>query len=108
MIANGLRNPRSEVWNLEVDRQVTREFFVRVAYHRNFFLDPIAYGSKGNLSLSDRGGDSHKEFQITGGYRIRRSTLNASSAGSRAYRDFELSEMFRQSQLITLLASSRC
>lgn len=67
MIANGLRNPRSEVWNLEVDRQATRDFFVHVGYYLNFFLDSIAYGSKGNLPLSDRGGDSHKESQISGG-----------------------------------------
>jgi hypothetical protein len=58
-----LRNPRSEVWNLEVDRQVTSDFLIRLAYQqrntvREFFLDPIANGSTGNLSLSDRGSDS--------------------------------------------------
>ncbi len=92
VISNGLRNPRSEVWNLEVDRQVTSEFLVRVAYQQRntvheFFLDPIAYGSTGNLSLSDRGSDIYKEFQITGRYRIHRSTLNASYVRSRAFGD---------------------
>jgi hypothetical protein len=92
VIANGLRNPRSEVWNLEVDRQVTSDFLVRVGYQqrntvREFFLDPIAYGPTGNLSLSDRGSDFYKEFQITGRYRIHRSTLNASYVHSRAYGD---------------------
>jgi hypothetical protein len=92
VISNGLRNPRSEVWNLEVDRQVTSDFLFRVAYQQRntvheFFLDPIAYGPTGNLSLSDRGSDFYKEFQITGRYRIHSSTLNASYVRSRAYGD---------------------
>jgi hypothetical protein len=92
VISSGLRNPRSEVWNLEVDRQVTSDFLVRVAYQQRntvheFFLDPIAYGATGNLSLSDRGSDFYKEFQITGRYRIHHSILNASYVRSRAYGD---------------------
>ena len=92
IISNGVRNPRSEVWNLEVDRQVTSDFLVRVAYQQRntvheFFLDPIAYGPTGNLALSDRGSDFYKEFQITGRYRIHHSTLNASYVRSRAYGD---------------------
>ncbi len=102
VITNGLRNPRSEVWNLEVDRHVTSDFLVRVAYQQRntmheFFLDLIAYGRTengptgngptGNLSLSDRGSDFYKEFQITGRYRIHHSTLNASYVRSRAYGD---------------------
>jgi hypothetical protein len=92
VIAHGLRNPRSEVWNLEVDRQVTRDFLVRVGYQqrntvREFFLDPIAHGPTGNLSLSDRGSDFYKEFQITGRYRVHSSTLNASYVRSRAWGD---------------------
>jgi len=92
VISSGLRNPRSEVWNLEVDRRVTSDFLVRVAYQQRntvheFFLDPIAYGPTGNLSLSDRGSDFYKEFQITGRYRVHHSTLNASYVRSRAYGD---------------------
>ena len=92
VIANGLRNPRSEVWNLEVDRQVTSDFLVRVGYQQRntvqeFFLNPIAHGPTGSLSLSDRGSDFYKEFQISGRYRIHRSTLNASYVRSRAYGD---------------------
>jgi hypothetical protein len=91
-ISNGLRDPRSEVWNLEVDRQVSSDFLLRVAYQQRntvheFFLNPIAYGSTGNLSLSDRGSDFYKEFQVTGRYRIHGSTLNASYVRSRAYGD---------------------
>jgi hypothetical protein len=89
VITHGLQNPRSEVWNLEVDRQVTSDLLIRLAYQqrntvREFFLDPIADGPRGNLSLSDRGSDFYQEFQITGRYRIRRSTLNASYVRSRA------------------------
>jgi hypothetical protein len=92
VISSGLRNPRSEVWNLEVDRRVTSDFLVRVAYQQRntvheFFLDPIAYGPTGNLSLSDHGSDFYKEFQITGRYRVHHSTLNASYVRSRAYGD---------------------
>jgi hypothetical protein len=92
VISNGLRNPRSEVWNLEVDRTVTSDLLVRVGYQQRntvheFFLNPIAYGSTGDLSLSDRGSDFYKEFQITGRYRIHRSTLNASYVRSRAFGD---------------------
>jgi hypothetical protein len=92
VISNGLRDPRSEVWNLEVDRQVTSDFLLRVAYQQRntvheFFLNPVAYGPTGNLSLSDRGSDFYKEFQVTGRYRIHGSTLNASYVRSRAYGD---------------------
>jgi outer membrane receptor protein involved in Fe transport len=92
VIANGLRNPRSEAWNLEVDRQVTNDLLVRVGYQqrntvRDFFLDPLASGPTGSLSLSGRGSDFYKEFQITGRYRIHHSTVNASYVRSRAYGD---------------------
>jgi hypothetical protein len=89
VITNGLRNPRSEVWNLEVDREVTSDFLLRVGYQQRntvheFFLDPVTDGAAGDLSLSDRGSDFYKELQITGRYRIHRSTLNASYVRSQA------------------------
>ena len=92
VIPDGLRNPRSEVWNLEVDREVTSNFLVRVGYQQRntvheYFLNPITFGSTGDLALSDRGSDSYKEFQITGRYRIHHSTLNASYVRSRAFGD---------------------
>jgi len=92
VISNGLRNPRSEVWSLEVDRQVTSDFLLRFGYQqrntvREFFLNPTSYGPSGILSLSNRGSDFYKEFQVTGRYRIRGSTLNASYVHSRAYGD---------------------
>jgi outer membrane receptor for ferrienterochelin and colicin len=69
-ITNGIRIPRSQVWNVEVDRQVSSDFLLRVAYQqrntvREFFLNPIA--SAGILSLSNDGSDFYKEFQVTDG-----------------------------------------
>jgi hypothetical protein len=92
IIPNQLRNPRSEVWNLEVDRQVTSDFLVRVAYQQrntvhDFYLNPFGSGPNGVLALSGRGSDIYKELQITARYRIHRSTLNASYVRSHAYGD---------------------
>jgi outer membrane receptor protein involved in Fe transport len=90
VISSGLRNPRSDVWNLEVDRQVTNSLLLRVGYQqrntvRTYFLDPIESG--GVLALSSRGSSLYKELQITGRYQIRRSTINASYTRSKAYGD---------------------
>lgn len=92
VISDGLRNPRSEVWNIEVDRQVTSDFLVRVAYQQRntvyeSFLNPVSAGATGILALSDLGSDIYKEFQVTGRYRVHRSTLSASYVRSRAYGD---------------------
>jgi len=92
VISNGLRNPRSEVWNVEVDRQVTSDFLLRVGYQQrhtvhDYYLDPMTSGASGTLGLSDRGSDIYKEFQVTGRYRIHGSTLNASYVHSQAYGD---------------------
>lgn len=92
VFSDGLRNPRNEVWNLEVDRQVTSDFLVRVAYQQhntvhNFYLTPMASRSTGILALSDLGSDFYKELQVTGRYTIHGSTLNASYVHSRAYGD---------------------
>jgi len=92
VISNGLENPRSEVWNLELDRELTSNFLVRAGYQQRntvhaYYVNPIASGSTGSLSLSNRGNDIYKEFQLTGQYRIHHSTLNASYVHSRAYGD---------------------
>jgi len=92
VISDGLRNPRSEVWNLEVDREVTSAFLLRVAYQQrntvhDSYLNPVVSGASGILALSSLGSDFYKEFQVTGRYRVHRSTLNASYVRSRAYGD---------------------
>ena len=89
-IPSGLRNPRSEVRNLEFDRQLTANFLLRVGYQQRntlhtYFVNPIE--SEGLLSLSSRGSNLYKEFQITGRYQIHHSTINASYTRSKAYGD---------------------
>jgi TonB dependent receptor-like, beta-barrel len=90
VISSGLRSPRSEVWNLEVDRQVTSNFLLRVGYQqrntvRSYFVNPIE--SARTLSLSSRGSNLYKEFQVSGRYQIHHSTINASYTRSKAYGD---------------------
>jgi len=90
VISDGLRTPRSTVWNLEVDRQVTNNFLVRVGYQqrntvRSYFVNPIE--SDGVLSLSSRGSNLYKEFQVAGRYQLHHSTINASYTRSKAYGD---------------------
>lgn len=92
VIPNGLQNPRSEVWNLELDREVVHNLLVRVGYQQRntvheFVLTPVAFGTTGILSLSNRGSDFYREFQVTGRYQIGRSTLNASYTRSKAFGD---------------------
>ncbi len=113
VISNGLQNPRSEVWNVELNREVTSDFLVRVGYqHRNtvhgYFVNPIASGSTGSLSLSDRGSDIYKEFQVTALYRINRSTLNASYVHSRAYGDLnDFNQFFGNDPLAVIQPNQR-
>jgi len=92
VICDGLRNPRSEDWNLELDRQVTSDFLLRAAYQQRdsvheYYLNPVSEGSTGSLLLSDDGSDLYKELQVTGRYRFHHSTLNASYVHSRAFGD---------------------
>ncbi|RZU35547.1 carboxypeptidase regulatory-like domain-containing protein [Edaphobacter modestus] len=113
IIPNGLQNPRSEVWNIELDRQVTSDFLVRVGYQQRntvhgYFVNPIASGSTGSLSLSNRGRDIYKEFQVTALYRIHRSTLNASYVHSRAYGDLnDFNQFFGNDPLAVIQPNQR-
>jgi TonB dependent receptor len=92
VISNGLQNPRSAVWNLEVDREVIHNLLVRAGYQQRntvheFVLTPVAFGSTGILSLSNSGNDFYRELQVAGRYQIRHSTLNASYIRSKAFGD---------------------
>ncbi len=92
VIPNGLQNPRSEVWNLEVDREVIRNLLVRVGYQQRntvheFVLTPVASGPVGILSLTNSGREFYRELQVTGRYQIGHSTLNASYVHSKAFGD---------------------
>jgi hypothetical protein len=91
-ITSSLHDPRSEAWNLELDRQVTSNFLLRASYQqrntvRDFVLTPTASSETGVLSLANSGRQFYREFQLTGRYRISRGTLNASYTRSRAYGD---------------------
>jgi hypothetical protein len=92
VVTGGLRNPRSETWNVEVDRQVRENLLVRVAYQqRNTFDDlvvnPETIAGDSLLSLASSGRDFYREFQLTGQYKIHRQTLNASYVRSKAAGD---------------------
>ncbi len=96
-ISGGLRNPRSELWNLEADRQVTSNFLLRVGYQQRnsvhaYFVNPIE--AAGVLSLSSDGRSLYKELQITGRYQIHHSTINASYTRSKAYGDLNDFDQF--------------
>jgi len=92
VITGGLKNPRSETWNVELDRQVMEKLLVRVAYQQrntvyDLVLNPEATASGNLLSLANSGRDFYREFQITGRYQIGRHTLNASYVRSKATGD---------------------
>jgi len=89
VITGGLKNPRSETWNVEVDRQVLENLLVRVAYQQRNTVDDLVVGPETTpeaslLSLASRGRDFYREFQLAGRYQIHRQTLNASYVRSRA------------------------
>ena len=87
-IPAGLRNPRSVGWNVELDRQLTSALVVRAGFQerntaRDFVLDPQA--NLGLMSLSNTGRSFYREFQLTGQYKVKRGTLNASYVRSKAF-----------------------
>jgi hypothetical protein len=92
VIAGQIRNPRSEAWNVELDRQVLDNLLVRVAYQQrntvhSIILTPLITADANLLSVANRGRDFYREFQITGRYQIRQHTLNASYVRSKATGD---------------------
>jgi len=89
---NGLQNPRSEVWNFELNREVIHNLLLRVGYQQRntvheFALTPVTFGPTGALSLTNTGSDFYREFQVTGRYQTGQSTLNASYVHSKAFGD---------------------
>jgi hypothetical protein len=93
--------PRSVNWNLEVDRELSKNLLVRVGYQqresrREFIINPII-GATGDSSLllSNGGRSRYREFQITSRYRFgRRNEVFASyvrSASTGDLNDFNAS-----------------
>jgi len=102
VIAGQIRNPRSEAWNVELDRQVLDNLLVRVAYQQrntvhSIILTPLITADANLLSVANRGRDFYREFQITGRYQIRQHTLNASYVRSKATGDLnDFNQFLRQ------------
>jgi len=92
-ILGSLRNPRSTAWNLALSQKVSSSLLLQVAYEqRNTakdFVVSTADGPAGTglVTLSNNGGQSYKELQVTGRYQFRKHFINASYVRSRAYGD---------------------
>jgi len=91
-IVGSLENPRSTAWSVELERQVTTQLAVRVAYEnrntaRDLVVSSTSASGSGVISLSNTGSNSYREFQVTGRYQLSRMTLNGSYVRSRAYGD---------------------
>jgi hypothetical protein len=89
-ITGSLQNPRSTTWNVEAERQVTSALALRVGYEnrvtaRDFVLSPVTDGQSAVTALSNTGGDTYREFQVTGRYQLERFAVNGSYVRSRAY-----------------------
>jgi len=113
VITGGLKNPRSETWNVEVDRQVLENLLVRVAYQQRNTVDGLVVNPETTdgdslLSLASRGRDFYREFQLTGQYKIHRQTLNASYVRSKATGDLnEFNQFFGSDPQAVIQPNSR-
>ena len=112
-ITGSLRNPRSTTWNAELDRQVTENLLVRVAYQQrntvhDLVLSPLTAANGSTLSLANSGRDFYREFQITGRYKIHRQTLNASFVRSKATGDLnDFNQFFGNNPQAVIQANAR-
>jgi hypothetical protein len=112
-ITGGLKNPRSETWNVEVDRQVLQNLLVRVAYQQRNTVDDLAVNPETSaggslLSLASRGRDFYREFQLTARYQIHRQTLNASYVRSKATGDLnDFNQFFGNDPQAVIQSNSR-
>jgi carboxypeptidase family protein len=99
-LAGPIRNPRSTAWNLELDREVTRNLLLRFAYEQrhttdDFVVSPVTHGTTGAIELSNAGSSSYREFQWTARYKLRENVFNASYVRSRAFGDLnDLNQYF--------------
>src|SRR6266849_3355097 len=113
VINGALQNPRSETWNVEVDRQVMDRLLVRVAYQQrntvhDLVAEPITNSNGSFLSLANRGRDFYREFQITGRYQVGRHTLNASYVRSKATGDLnDFNQFFGNNPQPVIQANAR-
>jgi TonB dependent receptor/Carboxypeptidase regulatory-like domain len=112
-ITGSLRNPRSEVWNAEIDRQVLDTLIIRVAFQQrntvdNLVLSPITQLAAATLALASRGREFYREFQITGRYQVHHSTINTSYVRSRSFGDLnDFTQFFGNDPLAVIQANQR-
>ena len=112
-ITAGIKNPKSETWNVELDRQVSNGLLVRVAYQQrntvgDVVLNPVTNANGGLLSLASDGRDLYREFQITGLYQIHHNTLNASYVRSKATGDLnDFNQFFGNDPQAVIRADAR-
>ena len=75
-----IRNAKSFGWNLQMDREIINDLFLRTGYqHRrtdhNFLINPVVALNAGNedgvLRLNNEGRDTYREFQFSLRYRLR-------------------------------------
>src|SRR5271165_3089287 len=90
-IIGDLRNPRSTAWNLALSQKVSSGLLLQVGYEQrttadDFVLSTVDTGT-GLITLSNNGGQSYKELQVSGRYRFHKHFINASYVRSRAYGD---------------------
>lgn len=92
-IIGDLRNPRSTAWNLALSQKVSSGLLLQVGYEQrttadDFALSTVKTGaSAGLITLSNNGGQSYKELQVSGRYQFYKHFINASYVHSRAYGD---------------------
>jgi outer membrane receptor protein involved in Fe transport len=92
-ILGGLRNPRSTAWNLALSQKVSSGLLLQVGYEQrttvdDFVLSAVDTGAgTGRITLSNNGGQSYKELQVSGRYQFHKHLVNASYVRSRAYGD---------------------
>ncbi|MGC2528675.1 MAG: DUF2012 domain-containing protein [Candidatus Acidiferrum sp.] len=92
-IIGNLRNPRSTAWNLALSQKVSSGLLLQVGYEQRITADDFVLStddtgaSTGLITLSNSGGQSYKELQVSGRYHFRKHFMNASYVRSRAYGD---------------------
>ncbi|UWZ85195.1 ATP-binding protein [Occallatibacter riparius] len=113
VLSSDLNSPRGEVWNVELNREITSGFLVRAGYlqrltARAYFVNPVVFKPTGILELSNHGGDIYKELQVSGIYRLHHSTLNASYVHSRAYGDLnDINQFFGNDPVAVIQPNQR-
>lgn len=92
-IIGDLRNPRSTAWNVALSRKVSSGLLLQVGYEQRITADDFVVSTvnggagTGLITLSNGGGQSYKELQVTGRYQFGKHFINASYVRSRAFGD---------------------